>query len=116
MLVLSFLLDHLFNDGLPVHVPQFGYFSAMASTTSLLLWALLLLAVYGVGLACYRIIFHPLSKIPGPKLAAVTQLYQTFYCYYNGESRFYKQVEYLHNLYGETVELNHHQRCQATLI
>ena len=73
----------------------------MTGPTSLLLWALSLLAIYGVSLACYRILFHPLSRIPGPKLAAVTQLYQTFFCYRNGESRFYRKVEYLHNIYGK---------------
>jgi hypothetical protein len=58
------------------------------------------LVVYVVSLAFYRITLHPLAKIPGPKLAAITQLYQTYWGYRNGESRFYIQVERLHKQYG----------------
>jgi hypothetical protein len=39
--------------------------------------------VYTAVLACYRIYFHPISHIPGPKLAAATQWYQVSY----GESK-----------------------------
>jgi hypothetical protein len=61
---------------------------------------LLLVLTYGVIVAIYRVTFHPLAHIPGPKLAAVTQFYQTYYCYANDRSRFYKVVEELHKIYG----------------
>jgi hypothetical protein len=51
--------------------------------------------VYVVCLVVYRRFFHPLSKIPGPFLPAVTTLYQS---YYNRE--YYLKVEELHRKYG----------------
>ncbi|KAL1634458.1 hypothetical protein SLS58_010654 [Diplodia intermedia] len=72
------------------------------SPQSLLALALL---TYVLGIAVYRLTLHPLAKIPGPKLAAITQLYQTFYCYYRNESRFYQHIERLHEKYGPVVRI-----------
>jgi hypothetical protein len=47
----------------------------------------------------YRLYFHPLAKVPGPRLAAITWLYQTYYSFVGG-SRFYLQIEKLHEIYG----------------
>ncbi|RYN45562.1 hypothetical protein AA0114_g8885 [Alternaria tenuissima] len=52
----------------------------------------------------YRLFFHPLAQIPGPKLAALTFLYQTYYSFKDG-SRFYKQVGLLHEKYGPIVRI-----------
>ncbi|CAN9394820.1 unnamed protein product [Alternaria alternata] len=52
----------------------------------------------------YRLFFHPLAQIPGPKLAAITFLYQTYYSFKDG-SRFYKQVGLLHEKYGPIVRI-----------
>jgi hypothetical protein len=60
----------------------------------------LAIVVYWISIALYRITLHPLAQIPGPKLAAITLLYQTYYSTHNGQSRFYKQVEQLHKQYG----------------
>jgi hypothetical protein len=61
------------------------------------------LAVYLAAHRLYRIFYdlklHPLSHIPGPKLAAITYLYQTYYSIVGG-SRFYIQVGKLHERYG----------------
>ncbi|CBX95728.1 hypothetical protein IAQ61_004561 [Plenodomus lingam] len=51
-----------------------------------------------------RLFFHPLAKIPGPKLAAVTLLYQTWYCFVGG-SRFYIKIQKLHEQYGPVVRI-----------
>ena len=57
------------------------------------------LALYQVGLVVTGLYFHPLSNIPGPKLAAISRLYIT---YFNatGGSKFYLQIEELHERYG----------------
>jgi hypothetical protein len=49
----------------------------------------------------YDLYRHPLSHIPGPKLAAVTYLYQTYYSLVGG-SRFYAQISKRHEKYGRT--------------
>jgi hypothetical protein len=59
------------------------------------------LVVYIACLSIYRRFFHPLAKVPGPFLPAVTKLYQTFY---NG--RYYLQIEKLHQKYGPIVRIN----------
>lgn len=48
----------------------------------------------------YRVYFHPLSKIPGPKLAAATHLYEFYYDIICG-GRFLFQIEKLHKKYGD---------------
>jgi len=65
-------------------------------------WQLLGLAttVYVFVVCIYRRYFHPLSKIPGPFLPAVTKLYQT---YYNG--KYFEQVDLLHQKYGPIVRI-----------
>jgi hypothetical protein len=49
----------------------------------------------------YNIYRHPLAHIPGPKLAAATYLYQTYFSFRNGKSRYYIQITDLHKKYGE---------------
>jgi cytochrome P450 len=51
-----------------------------------------------------RLFFHPLVKVPGPKIAAATLLYQTWYCFVGG-SRFYIKIEKLHEQYGPVVRI-----------
>ncbi|KAF2476092.1 cytochrome P450 [Lindgomyces ingoldianus] len=57
-------------------------------------------AVYAVSLCIYRIFISPLSKIPGPKLAAVTGWYKTYFklCHkFSGQYLFHIQA--LHKIY-----------------
>jgi hypothetical protein len=75
----------------------------MAFDSYLKLAALLALASSG-GLAClilYRLFFHPLSKIPGPKLAAISRLYDFYYDCIRG-GKFVFKIEELHKQYGES--------------
>jgi hypothetical protein len=51
----------------------------------------------------YNIYRHPLAHIPGPKLAAATYLYQTYFSFRNEKSRYYIQITDLHKKYGENV-------------
>ena len=61
------------------------------------------LVIYLVVHRIYRVFYdlklHPLAHIPGPKLAAITYLYQTYYSLVGG-SRFYIQIGKLHEKYG----------------
>jgi len=47
----------------------------------------------------YNLYFHPLMHVPGPKLAAASYLYQTYFSLVGG-SRFYIQISKLHEQYG----------------
>jgi cytochrome P450 len=48
----------------------------------------------------YRRFFHPLARIPGPFLPAVTKLYQSYY-----NCRYYLEIERLHDQYGPVVRI-----------
>jgi hypothetical protein len=58
-------------------------------------YASVLFVVYECFIVVYRRFFHPLAKIPGPLLPAVTTLYQS---YYNGS--YFLEIERLHKKYG----------------
>lgn len=47
----------------------------------------------------YRIYFHPLSKIPGPKLAAATHLHEFYHDVIRG-GKFIWEIEKMHRAYG----------------
>ncbi|KAL3427893.1 cytochrome P450 [Phlyctema vagabunda] len=64
-----------------------------------------LYALYWSVLIVYRIYFSPLSHIPGPKLAAATQLYE-FYFNVIKHGKFIFKVEELHRIYGPIVRIN----------
>lgn len=50
----------------------------------------------------YNLFRHPLAHIPGPKLAAATYLYQTYYGLVGG-SRYYQEIARLHDKYGKNL-------------
>lgn len=55
--------------------------------------------VYLVGLACYRLYFHPIAGFPGPKLAALSKWYEFYYeviC----QGQFTFHIQDLHQKYG----------------
>lgn len=58
--------------------------------------------IYASGLACYRLFLHPLSKFPGPKLAAVTLWYEFYYDVVLG-GRYTFQIGHMHQKYGAYV-------------
>jgi hypothetical protein len=64
----------------------------------------------------YRLAFHPLAQIPGPRFAAASYLYQTCFCFVGG-SRFYQQIERLHKKYGKINILgSKHERSNLLIV
>lgn len=58
------------------------------------------IVLYYVTLALYRLYLHPLAQFPGPRLAAVTRLYEGYYdLYHNGQYTF--KIAKLHKQYGK---------------
>lgn len=69
----------------------------------LLLLGLCGLSMYIATKIIYRLYFHPLSKIPGPKLAAITGYYE-FYFNVIKRGTFIWEMERLHETYGRFSE------------
>lgn len=75
------------------------------SSTRLLQWFTVAIIGWYLLTIVRRLYYHPLAQIPGPKLAAATLLYQTYYSFAGGRSRFYQKIARLHHEYGQTVPL-----------
>ncbi|KAK5081460.1 hypothetical protein LTR70_010535 [Exophiala xenobiotica] len=71
----------------------------------LLLSLATLVALRLVSLAVNRLILHPLAKVPGPKLAALTHLYE-FYHDAIRPGKFTFQIDDFHRKYGSVVRIN----------
>lgn len=57
--------------------------------------------VYGATVVIYRLCFHSLSRFPGPKLAAATELYEIYFDIFKGPGgQFANHLEKLHKIYG----------------
>ena len=61
------------------------------------------LATYLILGAVYRLFFHPLSKFPGPKLAALTTWYEGYYDVVKA-GRYVFQIGKMHDQYGESLQ------------
>jgi cytochrome P450 len=74
-------------------------------------WSLLacLILIHITTTIIYRRFFHPLSKIPGPFLPAVTKLYQSYH-----NCRYYLEIERLHQQYGPIVRITPNEVHIAT--
>ena len=66
----------------------------------LIVGLLLIVVSLGVSLAIRQIFYHPLSKFPGPRLAALTPLYKTYYEVFRG-GELLRRIQELHNIHGE---------------
>lgn len=61
--------------------------------------------VYIITKVIYRLYLHPLSRFPGPKLAAATYLYGAYYDVVE-EAQFVFKLGALHNIYGPVVRIS----------
>lgn len=78
-------------------------FSCFTSNAAVLTVVIFLL--YGIGLAVYRLYFHPLAKFPGPKLAAAT-LWVEFYHDVIRSGMYIWEIEKMHKKYGMYLSRN----------
>ncbi|OQE22869.1 hypothetical protein PENFLA_c012G09220 [Penicillium flavigenum] len=62
------------------------------------------LVMYIAVKSIYRLYFHPLSKIPGPKLAAITSGYEFYFNVVKG-GMFIWEMERLHEIYGPIIRI-----------
>lgn len=58
-----------------------------------------LFVLWRLSIVIYRRYFHPLAKIPGPFLPAVTSIYE-YYHNHIRKGQYYRQIEKLHQKYG----------------
>lgn len=56
-------------------------------------------AVYVLGVVFYRLYLSPISKFPGPKIAAVTWLYELYYDVVH-KGKYIYEIEKMHDKYG----------------
>ncbi|KAG9195020.1 hypothetical protein G6011_00140 [Alternaria panax] len=62
--------------------------------------------LYWLAIGIYRVYFHPLSKIPGPKLAAFTFWYEFYYEIYPHRYQYLWKIKELHEKYGPIIRIN----------
>ena len=79
-------------------------FSLMASNTISALPVIVAISTVSLGLILYRLLLHPLSHFPGPRLAAITVAYAGWYDVIQ-KGQLVEHLERLHQRYG---------RCQET--
>lgn len=75
---------------------------------------LIVSAAYGIGLAFYRLYLSPLAKFPGPKLAALSRKYESYYEAVQNYEYLWK-IKKLHQQYGKSSMLDIHRLEQGLL-
>ncbi len=58
--------------------------------------------IYLFGLGIYRLYFHPLAKFPGPKIAALSEWYETYHNVYR-RGQFTPLIRDWHGKYGKRI-------------
>ena len=61
--------------------------------------------LYLIALAVFRLYFSPIAGIPGPKLAALTYYYQSYYEFFPHQGQFLFKCGELHRKYGPMVRI-----------
>ena len=77
-----------------------------ANWTTILLGIPAVFLLYGILLAVYRLVFSPLARFPGPKIAAATGWYELYHDVVKPGQYFYRINEF-HDKYGMFDGKNH---------
>lgn len=60
------------------------------------------IVIFFLTIAAYRLWFHPLAKVPGPRLAAISNVWLAYHVR-NGRAR--ELGKHLHSVYGSVVRV-----------
>lgn len=75
------------------------------SWASIIATLLLATCIYNIIIIFRRIYFHPLSRFPGPRIAAGTRWYEFYYDFFVGEGgQYFRKIEELHKQYGAGIQ------------
>lgn len=75
-------------------------YTPASSYVRIALGLIALITSYSAGLAIYRLFFSPLAGFPGPKIAAVTGYYESYYDIVLG-GRYFSKISDMHEKYGQ---------------
>lgn len=84
---------------------------AILSMAQTIGFGVLAIFVSNMVLLIYRLYFHPLSRFPGPKIAAATQWYEIYYDIFQ-KGQYIWELERMHDQYG-TDAFSGHSPCLA---
>lgn len=79
-------------------------FDVVTSLPKAVMTGLALFASYLILTILHRVYFSPLAKFPGPKLAALTGLYETYYDVIL-VGQYFQKISELHDHYGNNNNL-----------
>lgn len=82
------------------------YFTSLGSLVNLCV----IVVVWTLGFIVTRLYFHPLSKFPGPRIAALTRWYE-FYHDVLRDGTYVKYYPELHKKLGNTPRMLHQGYC-----
>ena len=86
---------------------------AIVSLAQIIGFGVLTIIVRSIVLVIYRLYFHPLSRFPGPKLAAATQCYEIYYDVIQ-KGQYIWELERMHDQYGMDACSGHSTRLTDT--
>ena len=89
---------------IPIIMDNSQLYLTTSSYSRVVISLVALTASYLAALTIYRLFFSPLAGFPGPKVAAVTGFYETYYdVVLNGQYVF--KIKEMHERYGQSIRM-----------